>query len=1678
MSEQEEKFTEVGLKQAIKEGNIETIERFVTLSGEDILSQLGVNGQYDNLIFTAVDSGDLKMVKTLLKRSNLIQAPMESIIDSLPENASEDMRNELNNFIRSENRSNLQTYKRKWNEWESELKEAKENGYDDLAEKLEKRMQFENDRRLENEGKRPVGTSENRWFLNENSWNLDGFGGLEYPMYGQDNAGEIIKELSSIGIQVDYSAHINEKTDTLNDYRIRVDEKDKEKLKEFLEQKRQKMQEKEDLEAFVSGHEEENSSNDPHEEVSFIEPSPVINEEQAESEEVKEEVKTRVENKVPLWMSTGMFPNFEQKKESTKTPDVSADTKDAQAEQNQGEKDMSTNKKDYYYTDPELETADYLAEHTSPDVKTENVEKKAESELKATDDMIFADPDLESVENEVKTTSPDVKTAEEVKPVENNAKQPEGAVENPQAEVVAPNPEQPKTDNLQTAVRKTFRDLNNLDAHMPVGQVLARLEDVEFKENETQKKELFDEIKRQYQLKRENPDYKVQGLNGRINSTDMLKFAQHIDNVIDDGEPDNIDYTQGHTEKIRSLATLDRHLQISEVLARLEDVAAKTQDPNEQALLDLVREGYEEKRKSPENDLSGLNSFVDSTAALNLAKRIDLAIDDGEIENVDCLIMDTVQVNDSEKAEEKNIVQDNVKESTSKTSQKENLPPNKFQRINIDPNDLPTPGKTPVSTESTVEKEPVSSEKSKSEEPFTVAGPEATGSEAETDERISATVGAEETSEEEKPFTVDGPEVTGSEAETDEKISATVGAAETEKESEGMKNGPGFWANWHKYPNYKFMSTDEGKSFRARPYYFNPSKLTEEEKELARHMLAKAGVKIDEVEAPLDFKKGPVPMQEGDDVWRVTGSKNIKKLKKFLNECQENEDKALGKDLTPAKSEDEKSVDWKGGAKKVIDGTGKFIKGVGSGIKKIGKLDSVKSINAAMDKFNESVFKTGLDSPEEFGSNMLIAIMAFPFDFLDIYLKTKAEKYADSGDSSDSDKKVPSMEDDRKKQHEALKKIMNKMVEKDPELFRELAEKGVLGDGRDGISQQERAENAKQFFMQPENEELMNRLKGAFAEVAKEKPGWIHAIYPSDYKGPVTPEVLLNHVMGWGNSPEAGADRTVVPPTADRTVVPPTGPALSPEMQAIMQQMQLLRAEIQGLREEVAQLRQENAQLKEQMKQQQAENAQLKAENAQLKAELEAYRSGKVKPGMEVSPSDGMVPPVATNNGATSQQTNPESTPTKPQTEKREIPDLDAVVRTPFMNNLGRSEVNAILEDELSGYKEAKDTKEFEPGSREEFLNKVAKVYSGKEEGKLNNLIISDKELTWANEIARVVENGGENGNGDNFPKTTKEIIVQESQKKEDHQPAPTPGPAHQPAEEPEKVPGKNGNKKDKSGKKKRNSKQEIAIVINVINSNKAESLAVNQENVANVVKNAMSDISEEKQPKIQARLQELNKGVESYSKDENKLTEAQAQLRKEHPEIFEEFTLNDQNKPVNKEGEIVKADEIRKKLGLKENNGELYKAATQKGMIAILKAGSEAGHEGTEQGKGIHAEAYKDDLKKDEKKFFEDHPALARYGLNAKRDGYINRHDSKPVTYDDIKKAALGNGNEWAIGSFSKPSQKYSDEEKLFGLFKKLEKAHEFASEYRQKLSPGGKDTTDQAQKTAKSMPEKSTSR
>jgi FtsZ-binding cell division protein ZapB len=436
--------------------------------------------------------------------------------------------------------------------------------------------------------------------------------------------------------------------------------------------------------------------------------------------------------------------------------------------------------------------------------------------------------------------------------------------------------------------------------------------------------------------------------------------------------------------------------------------------------------------------------------------------------------------------------------------------------------------------------------------------------------------------------------------------------------------------------------------------------------------------------------------------------------------------------------------------------------------------------------------------------------------------------------------------------------------------------------------------------------------------------------------------------MGWRDSAEASADRTLVPPTSDRTVVPTTGPALSPEMQAIMQQMQLLTAEIQGLREEVAQLRQENAQLKEQMNQQQAENAQLKTENAQLRAELEAYRSGKVKPGAEVSLSDGNVPPVATNDGATPQLTNPEST-VAPQMEKREIPDLDAVVRTPFMNNLGRSEVNAILKDELKGYKEASETKEFDPGSREEFLNKVAKAYSG-EDVKLNDLIKSDKELAWAEEIASTVENGGENGNGDNFPRTTKQITVQKSEeKKAEIEKTPEAVAKHPVLDETKTEPAKT----------------EVETL-----SQPAQPKEEKSVDMADPKKDQLTP-SEEKQPVVAS---------------ENQMTPAQ--VKEMIRDFFQELEKNGYS--------LQKADVVVQKVASAEIETKTTKKKEQ------VQKKQETAKKLVEKTEKLSKK--KDTLTKAQREFVQSHLGLQGIDLNQKQDGFVYKDDGQELSDYAIK--------------------------------------------------------------------------
>jgi len=211
------------------------------------------------------------------------------------------------------------------------------------------------------------------------------------------------------------------------------------------------------------------------------------------------------------------------------------------------------------------------------------------------------------------------------------------------------------------------------------------------------------------------------------------------------------------------------------------------------------------------------------------------------------------------------------------------------------------------------------------------------------------------------------------------------------------------------------------------------------------------------------------------------------------------------------------------------------------------------------------------------------------------------------------------------------------------------------------------------------------------------------------------------------------------------------------------------------------------------------------------------------------------------------------------------------------------------LEDELQGYKEAKENNNPEQGSREEFLNKVAEAYSGKDV-KLNDLIKSDKELAWAEEIASTVENGGENGNGDNFPRTTKEITVQKSDEKEDPQPTvqKQPDDNNPPSVDQAETVGDNDKLKPESQfeeikagiEKQQLSKQQTKQLLSaVIKAGGYVSEDANIKVIVEMIGEGKISVSDKKQ----AEAKKLVEKTEKLSKKKDTLTKAQREFVQSH---------------------------------------------------------------------------------------------------------------------------------------------------------------------------------------------------
>ena len=276
-----------------------------------------------------------------------------------------------------------------------------------------------------------------------------------------------------------------------------------------------------------------------------------------------------------------------------------------------------------------------------------------------------------------------------------------------------------------------------------------------------------------------------------------------------------------------------------------------------------------------------------------------------------------------------------------------------------------------------------------------------------------------------------------------------------------MDPTPGIRGCWEEGPSKIFMMTAIAKdSFKPkiRPFYFNPKNLSPEEQELAMRMLTTRGIKPVVAQAPQDMEKSRNPIQQGEVVWIVGAeydqdgkeipyrerSNQIKQLKNFWKACMRNKDMAYGLDLQkddtlPPISDAKKNKpnrDANEGAR------GEFIRKAGEQLKDIGLAAA-----DAWDKFSDQAFAAA-NTPEEFGSHLLTAMLCLPWNFAANIAKRKAEK-VDLSLPERMTKKPPSFmpktQEEKIRQAKAVQEFMKKMMEKDPSVFMDMAEKGIFG---------------------------------------------------------------------------------------------------------------------------------------------------------------------------------------------------------------------------------------------------------------------------------------------------------------------------------------------------------------------------------------------------------------------------------------------------------------------------------------------------------------------------------------------------------------------------------------------------------------------------------------------------------
>ncbi len=1146
------------LLKLVQDGKVAEVDALLNVSNAEIVQAIGPQ-KYDELLEAGLISKNAQMVKILFKHSNLITKTPDDIREYLVDGqgkvyAGDDfsaMMDYVKQWERATSRSNIQKYQTKNNKGETiskgrelrrELEQATKMGFNDLADRIQRRLDFEQGQHNEREGLTEAGQSLNRW-MDEKSWILDGAGRLEYDMYGQDNRDEIIQALKDKGI-VAQPLQDEVGQNQFSNYRLVVQSEDVAKLQQL----------------FKGGN---------------------------------ENLETVVEKEEP-------------------------------------KKEFDTSK-DYAHSDVAMDNPDVAAGIVSE--KAERVERKTSEQIAQEAEMMHNIIEGEGGYSNVSSNNTSV---EEEMP--------------PQTVSVQEFTDFVSRDEIKDFVQKIHQvnaNASNRDAS--AGDLEFFLSD----KNKDSAMMFMDAIEQAPYTRASRssdgsvyiPDNEFAALNA---NEDFSKAVFALELMAWSGNKLAINRSNESAERAKKLlkALADKdyvQAQISYAFLLAGDKKA------DKAEIEKYVKLAEENQNTPD--------YLKDAAELKKVKEI--------LNGADNVIWPyLIQYPEVEKT----VVPQKEEEKPQVEQEKTVIPQKEEEKPQVEQEKTRVPEKerTPVENKQPTPKKKQQTPKTPEEElAFKIPGYASSWDEDRQNGRLLYDIRRLSPEAQKlardilKSYDIPYGEVLSGEdkgliyvrskgeemARLDAYFKRVKIQEDAQKKELPLQPKPGRvdWVspalanNWccHEIKSGRLDMNKDTKSFHMYPttWYFKPKNDQEREAVLA-YLTQNAEIDpkaLKEEMAMEDMNKcykegfkvfsrmkdSQNPIKKGERVIAISDPKAVKKLMTLWEHTTKAPEIANPpKGMLP----DANVLDWETGkpVEKTLDPKEQSVPQgqpspeapVATGHKKEGSSKVLDSLAEATKHFMDSTFGGKFATPEDFGQEMLYQICAFPLEWLDAYLQKVGLDKGDKGGKGNAPKTQAPSIDQTKAIQAMLKKMVDKDIADDTGIFQELVDQGLVGAKASGLDHKTRVENLKKYLNDPANAELKKKLKNNFAAVARENPDLFRAMYPADYKGPYTPDVMLEHLASW----QMGKEETQMHGAEGRGV---PQPELSDEAKLIAElgrQLQDLKKELSSLHQQLDQLSAENAELNKKVDSLMAERDAYKAENDAMKQMLQDLKNGKMKP--------------------------------------------------------------------------------------------------------------------------------------------------------------------------------------------------------------------------------------------------------------------------------------------------------------------------------------------------------------------------------------------------------------------------------------------------------------------------------